>query len=110
VPGYLADTTDHIWRTASVPVPTSAKFAQGDYRSVVTRVPLRLDPALMREPRAIQGVPRPVDLGGAGVGGGARRGIARKQVASMLGPPTPTTTGPTTGATTVGGRLGVTGS
>ena len=79
VPGYLSDTTDHIWRTASVPVP-SAKF-QGDYRSVVTRVPLRLDPALMREPRAIQGVPRPEQ-------GGKIRGLVRKQVASMLGPPT----------------------
>ncbi|KAK4154131.1 AEX-3 domain-containing protein [Chaetomidium leptoderma] len=79
VPGYLSDTTDHIWRTASVPVPSSAKF-QGDYRSVVTRVPLRLDPALMREPRAIQGVPRKEQ-------GGRARGLVRKQVASMLGPP-----------------------
>lgn len=78
MPGYLSDTTDHIWRTASVPVP-SAKF-QGDYRSVVTRVPLRLDPALMREPRAIQGVPRPEQ-------GGKIKGLVRKQVASMLGPP-----------------------
>jgi hypothetical protein len=47
----------------------------------VTRVPLRLDPALMREPRAIQGVPRPEQ-------GGKIRGLVRKQVASMLGPPT----------------------
>ncbi|KAL2135634.1 hypothetical protein VTI74DRAFT_7584 [Chaetomium olivicolor] len=77
VPGYLSDTTDHIWRTASVPVP-SAKF-QGDYRSVVTRVPLRLDSSLMREPRAIQGVPRPEQ--------GRVKGLVRKQVASMLGPP-----------------------
>jgi hypothetical protein len=78
-PGYLSDTTDHIWRTASVPVP-SAKF-NGDYRSVITRVPLRLDPGLMREPRAIQGVPRPEQ--------GRVKGLIRKQVASMLGPPTP---------------------
>ncbi|KAK3304505.1 AEX-3 domain-containing protein [Chaetomium strumarium] len=78
-PGYLSDTTDHIWRTASVPVP-SAKF-NGDYRTVITRVPLRLDPSLMREPRAIQGVPRPEQ--------GRVRGLVRKQVASMLGPPTP---------------------
>ncbi|KAL2197253.1 AEX-3 domain-containing protein [Corynascus similis CBS 632.67] len=78
VPGYLADTTDHIWRTASVPVP-SAKI-QGDYRSVVTRVPLRLDPALMKEPRAIQGVPRPSEQGKA-------KKLVRKQVASMMGPP-----------------------
>ncbi|KAH6622893.1 AEX-3 domain-containing protein [Chaetomium tenue] len=78
IPGYLSDTTDHIWRTASVPVP-SAKF-QGDYRSVVTRVPLRLDSALMRQPRAIQGVPRPTEQGKA-------KKLVRKQVASMLGPP-----------------------
>lgn len=78
MPGYLADTTDHIWRTASVPVP-SAKI-QGDYRSVVTRVPLRLDPALMKEPRAIQGVPRPSEQGKA-------KKLVRKQVASMMGPP-----------------------
>ncbi|KAK4130907.1 DENN-domain-containing protein [Trichocladium antarcticum] len=79
VPGYLSDTTDHIWRTASVPVPSAAKFA-GDYRAVVTRVPLKLDASLMKEPRAIQGVPRPEQ----GRGG---RGVVRKQVASMLGPP-----------------------
>ncbi|KAK0732661.1 AEX-3 domain-containing protein [Apiosordaria backusii] len=74
---YLGDTSDHIWRTASVPVP-SAKFS-GDYRSVVTRVPLKLDPSLMKEPRAIQGVPRPEQ--------GGKRKVQRKQVASMLGPP-----------------------
>ncbi|GAB1313031.1 AEX-3 domain-containing protein [Madurella fahalii] len=79
IPSYLSDTTDHIWRTASVPVP-SAKFP-GDYRSVVTRVPLRLDASLMKEPRAIQGVPRPEQ--------GRVRGLVRKQVASMMGPPTP---------------------
>lgn len=60
-----------------MPVP-SAKF-QGDYHSVVTRVPLRLDPALMREPRAIQGVPRPEQ--------GRVKKLVRKQVASMLGAP-----------------------
>ncbi|KAL0470833.1 AEX-3 domain-containing protein [Neurospora intermedia] len=81
-PGYLNDTTDHIWRTASVPVPSSTKFNDGDnYRSIVTRVPARLDPTLMKEPRAIQGVPRPEQ--------GRVRGLIRKQVASMLGPPTP---------------------
>jgi hypothetical protein len=80
IPSYLSDTTDHIWRTASVPVPSSAKFP-GDYRSVVTRVPLKLDPSLMKEPRAIQGVPRPEQ-------GGKTRKLIRKQVASMLGPPT----------------------
>jgi hypothetical protein len=47
----------------------------------VTRVPLRLDSSLMREPRAIQGVPRPSEQGRV-------KGLQRKQVASMLGPPT----------------------
>ncbi|KAK4667131.1 hypothetical protein QC763_306480 [Podospora pseudopauciseta] len=78
VPSYLGDTSDHIWRTASVPVP-SAKFS-GDYRSVVTRVPVRLDPGLMKEPRAIQGVPSAGGMGG-------RKKVQRKQVASMLGAP-----------------------
>ncbi|KLU91884.1 dDENN domain-containing protein [Magnaporthiopsis poae ATCC 64411] len=72
--GYLSDTTDHIWRTASVPVP-NAKFP-GDYRSVVTRIPTRLDPSLMKEPRAIQGVPRSEPRGS--------RGLIRKQVPSTL--------------------------
>ncbi|KAK3343802.1 AEX-3 domain-containing protein [Lasiosphaeria hispida] len=78
IPSYLSDTSDHMWRTASVPVP-SAKFA-GDYRSVITRVPVKLDPSLMKEPRAIQGVPRPEQN---------RVRMHRKQVPSMLGPPTP---------------------
>ncbi|KAL8409396.1 hypothetical protein RB594_007720 [Gaeumannomyces avenae] len=72
--GYLGDTTDHIWRTASVPLP-NAKFP-GDYRSVVTRIPTRLDPSLMKEPRAIQGVPRSEQRGS--------RGLIRKQVPSTL--------------------------
>lgn len=80
-PGYLNDTSDHLWRTASVPVP-SAKFP-GEYRAVVTRIPSRLDPSLMKEPRAIQGVPR--------VEQGRVRGLIRKQVPSMIGPPARTT-------------------
>ncbi|XP_044724536.1 DENN (AEX-3) domain-containing protein [Hirsutella rhossiliensis] len=74
-PAYLADKSDHIWRTASVPLP-KGNFP-GEYRSVVTRVPSRLDRSLMREPRAIQGVPR-LEQRGA-------RGLVRKQVPSMLG-------------------------
>ncbi|KAH9883957.1 dDENN domain-containing protein [Xylariomycetidae sp. FL2044] len=73
LPSYLSDTTDHIWRTASVPVP-NAKFP-GEYRAVTTRVPARLDPSLMKEPRAIQGVPRPEQR---------KRGVLRKQVPSMM--------------------------
>ncbi|KAK1754305.1 DENN domain-containing protein 5B [Echria macrotheca] len=76
IPTYLSDTSDHLWRTASVPVP-SAKFP-GDYRSVVTRVPAKLDPSLMKEPRAIQGVPRPEQ---------GKIRMNRKQVPSMLGAP-----------------------
>lgn len=78
VTSYLTDKTDHIWRTASVPVPNS-KFP-GDYRAVVSRMPTKLDPSLMREPRSIQGVPRPEQR---------KRGLVRKQVPSMVGPPMP---------------------
>ncbi|KAG6032635.1 hypothetical protein E4U41_007183 [Claviceps citrina] len=73
---YLTDTSDHLWRTASVPLP-KGNFP-GEYRSVITRIPSRLDRALMREPRAIQGVPR-MEQRGTG------RAFMRKQVPSMLG-------------------------
>ncbi|KAI0181941.1 DENN-domain-containing protein [Hypoxylon sp. FL1284] len=72
-PSYLTDTSDHIWRTACVPMP-NAKF-QGDYRVVTTRIPARLDPSFMKEPRAIQGLPHPEQR---------RRGVIRKQVPSMM--------------------------
>ncbi|WAO87916.1 Hypothetical protein NCS54_00523900 [Fusarium falciforme] len=80
VPQFLGDTSDHIWRTASVPLP-KGNFP-GEYRSVVTRIPARLDRSLMREPRSIQGMPR-VEPRGA-------RGLIRKQVPSMLGTTPPT--------------------
>ncbi|KAI1327585.1 dDENN domain-containing protein [Xylariaceae sp. FL0255] len=73
---YLTDSTDHLWRTACVPMP-SAKFP-GDYRAVTTRIPAKLDPSLMKEPRAIQGVPRPEQR---------KKGFVRKQVPSMMGLP-----------------------
>lgn len=73
-PSYLTDDSDHLWRTASVPMPV-ASFP-GEYRAVVTRIPARLDPCLMKEPRAIQGIPRPEQHGA--------RGVARKQVPSMV--------------------------
>ncbi|KAK7453632.1 DENN domain-containing protein [Colletotrichum acutatum] len=76
IPTYLGDTSDHMWRTASVPAP-SAKFP-GEYRTVVTRIPTKLDPSLMREPRAIQGVPRAEQRA---------HGFIRKQVPSMVGSP-----------------------
>lgn len=78
-PSYLNDTSDHIWRTASVPVP-KGNFP-GDYHAIISRTPARLDRALMREPRAIQGVPRMEQRG--------VRGLLRKQVPSMVGPPAP---------------------
>lgn len=74
--GFLGDTTDHIWRTASVPVPTS-KFP-GDYHAIVSRIPARLDPSLIKEPRSIQGAPRPEPRG---------KGFLRKQVGSAIGSP-----------------------
>jgi hypothetical protein len=77
LPSYLTDTSDHLWRTASVPMP-NAKFP-GEYRAVITRMPARLDPSLMKEPRAIQGVPRPEQR---------KKGVLRKQVPSMMGLPT----------------------
>ncbi|KAK8077537.1 DENN domain-containing protein [Apiospora saccharicola] len=70
---YLSDTNDHIWRTASVPLP-NAKFS-GDYRAITTRIPSKLDRSLMKEPRAIEGVPRPEQR---------KRGLIRKQVPSMM--------------------------
>jgi hypothetical protein len=73
VPPYLSDTSEHIWRTASVPLP-KGNFP-GEYHSIVTRMPARLDPSLMREPRTIQGVPRVEPRG--------PRGVARKQVPKM---------------------------
>lgn len=54
---FLSDTSDHLWRTAHANPPTS-RFP-GDYRSIVSRIPAKLDVTLMKEPRVIQGVPRP---------------------------------------------------
>lgn len=69
--GFLADTSDHIWRTAAVPVPN--QNFQGDYRSIVTRIPTRLDPSLIKEPRSIQGAPKPEQRG---------KGFLRKAIGS----------------------------
>jgi hypothetical protein len=69
---FLSDTSEHLWRTAQAS-PPSARFP-GDYRQVISRIPSKLDPALMKEPRVIQGVPRvpPVKA-------------RRKPIPSMLG-------------------------
>jgi hypothetical protein len=53
---FLSDTSDHLWRTATA-TPPNSRFP-GDYRSVVSRIPAKLDPTLMKEPRVYQGVPR----------------------------------------------------
>lgn len=70
---FLSDTTDHLWRTASAN-PPSSRFP-GDYRAVISRIPAKLDPTLMKEPRVIQGVPR-IPMAKA----------RRKPIPSMLGP------------------------
>jgi hypothetical protein len=70
---FLSDTRDHLWRTASA-TPPNSRFP-GDYRSVISHIPAKLDPTLMKEPRVIQGVPRiPVNK------------ARRKPIPSMLGP------------------------
>ncbi|KOS23233.1 DENN domain-containing protein [Escovopsis weberi] len=78
-PAYLTDMSEHIWRTASVPLPKGS--FPGEYRSVVTRIPARLDRSLMREPRAIQGMPRVEQRG---------QTLARKQVPGVLSTTPPT--------------------
>ncbi|KIW05127.1 hypothetical protein, variant 2 [Verruconis gallopava] len=53
---FLSDNSEHIWRTAQAN-PPNARFP-GDYRQVISRIPAKLDPTLMKEPRVLQGVPR----------------------------------------------------
>ena len=57
---FLSDTSSHVWRTATT-TPPSARFP-GDYRQVISRIPAKLDPSLMKEPRVIQGAPRRSEL------------------------------------------------
>lgn len=71
---FLEDKSDHLWRSAAVPTPTG-NF-KGEYRSVICRIPAKLDPSLMREPRVVSGMPR-VEKGTGKVG--------RKAVPSLLG-------------------------
>lgn len=82
---FLNNVEDHLWRSASA-TPPNTRFSSsgaggpgaGDpSRSVVSgRTPAKLDPALMKEPRSIQGAPRLVAMGAK---------TRRKPVASMLG-------------------------
>lgn len=53
---FLSDTSDHLWRSAATTPPTSK--VPGDVRTVSSRIPAKLDPAMMKEPRSIQGAPR----------------------------------------------------
>ncbi|KAF4553336.1 DENN (AEX-3) domain-containing protein 2 [Elsinoe fawcettii] len=53
---FLSDSSDHLWRSAAA-TPPSSRFP-GDYRQIVSRIPAKLDPSLMKEPRTTQGVPR----------------------------------------------------
>ncbi|PNS19437.1 DENN domain-containing protein [Sphaceloma murrayae] len=53
---FLSDCSDHLWRSAAA-TPPSSRFP-GDYRQIVSRIPAKLDPSLMKEPRANQGAPR----------------------------------------------------
>ncbi|KAG7004706.1 DENN domain-containing protein [Physcia stellaris] len=70
---FLSDTSDHLWRSAAAN-PPKGRFP-GDYRAIITRIPAKLDPTLMKEPRVIQGVPR-INTTKA----------QRKPIPSMLGP------------------------
>ncbi|KAI9789695.1 MAG: hypothetical protein M1816_005870 [Peltula sp. TS41687] len=72
-PNFLQDSSEHVWRSAAA-VPPSSRFP-GDYRQITSRIPARLDPALMKEPRVIQGVPRII-----------ASKARRKPIPSMLGP------------------------
>ena len=69
---FLSDTSDHLWRSALATPPTGR--VPGDRSVVNGRMPAKLDPTLMKEPRSIQGAPRLQP---------AR--TKRKPVASMLG-------------------------
>lgn len=71
---FLSDISDHLWVSAAATPPKGR--IPGDYHEVITRTPPRLEPAYMKEPRALQGVPRINTVS-------AR---SRKPIPSMLGP------------------------
>ncbi|KAL8847746.1 MAG: hypothetical protein Q9221_007234, partial [Calogaya cf. arnoldii] len=70
---FLSDTSDHLYRSAAA-TPPQGKFP-GDYTTIITRTPAKLDPTLLKEPRVIQGVPRINTVH-----------ARRKPIPSMLGP------------------------
>jgi len=72
---FLSDTSDHLWRSAAAPQPTSSsRPAPGHQVPIMGRTPAQLDPTLMKEPRIMQGVPR-----------ANQNKARRKPVPSMLG-------------------------
>lgn len=76
---FLADTSDHIWRTAAAPSSSSRTPSA----QVLGRLPAKLDRSLMREPRALQGAPQL-----------NKAKPKRKQIASMMGLGTRTKSAP----------------
>jgi hypothetical protein len=60
---FLTDTTEHLYRTAAASNTSEREtyrvdFGEGrDYRTIVRRVPAKLEQSLMREPRMVSGVP-----------------------------------------------------
>ena len=80
---FLNDTTDHLWRSAAASLPSSSRFSPQDLRGIAARIPAKLDPAFMKEPRSIAGAARV---------GQANR-TKRKPVASMLPPQQPQAVG-----------------
>ncbi|KAK2803988.1 hypothetical protein FQN50_006794 [Emmonsiellopsis sp. PD_5] len=58
---FLSDTSDHLWRSASATSLPSSRHQPSrsdDWKNIITRVPAKLDPNFMKEPRMIQGAPR----------------------------------------------------
>ncbi|KAI9671866.1 MAG: hypothetical protein M1831_003394 [Alyxoria varia] len=68
---FLSDTSDHLWRSAAASSSSNRQVPQ----HTIGRVPAKLDPSLLKEPRMIQGVPRV-----------SQAKPRRKQVPSMLNP------------------------
>lgn len=85
---FLADTSEHLWRSAATtPFGASSRVnlpADRDYRATVTRIPAKLDPTLMKEPRMIQGAPS-LPRGGRE---GRRKPLPKMLNGLALSPPT----------------------
>lgn len=73
--GFLGDKSNHLWATASAPLPKNAPGEQGSNEKRF--LPGRLDPQLLVTPRVVNGVPQPRR---------GKKGIGRKAVPSTLNP------------------------